>query len=432
MWRLQPAILKAWFMGHAEGRQPDRFRMLEKAAFGGLLLLTLLMLRHADVSSAWRAGLVIVCGLSVAYHASARRWPWQGLLPQVRQLLLGWLLFVLVMIVASLAGTTWELARTQALQDFLLPATVPLLLAAHVRDQGRWKILLLILCAAMLMAMGRNFGQYVGEWSKLGGIPSDITRHRNYSGPLVFGLPMLLFFAVTARQAWGRAIGWGLVVLALLMVIGTGARGAWLGALAVVVIFLVLLRDRRLLVIAGVGAALAIAIGLAIVPPELLADRLRQGFDTSLRTTGTWGPALEMIGERPLLGFGYGNDVFHAEFNQRAATATHWSFRQSIGPHSFFLATAFAAGGLGLLCLLAVLALAIWRLVGCLRQLTKRLGGRDPSALSGVAMLAIVSGSYLIIGMVENGNWHLFGYWLGLTLAWIQVSTPATLLPEKA
>jgi O-antigen ligase len=149
--------------------------------------------------------------------------------------------------------------------------------------------------------------------------------------------------------------------------------------------------------------------------------------DTSNRTAGTWGPAIEMIRDRPLLGYGLGDDVFHQEFNRRVVTAEHWTIRQSLGPHSFFLALGFAAGLPALLVLLLLFGLAVWPMGRRVPSLLADKGAARSFGLSGVALLAAVSGTYAVIGNVENLNWNLFGFWLGMSMVWLQLDASSSL-----
>lgn len=214
-----------------------------------------------------------------------------------------------------------------------------------------------------------------------------------------------------------------LTVVALLMVALTGARGAWLAAAAVVMLYLLMYRDRRLMI--ATSAALAVfALGLfSFIPPEIGMNRINQGLDTSLRTTGTWGPALEMVADRPLLGYGYGGEVFHQEFNRRVPASPHWSIRQSLGPHNLFLDVAFATGGIGLALLMYVLFSAVLIMGRLLRALDRHHVRCSPLYIGGVALLAVFSGFILAQGAVEERSWPPITLWLGLCLVWIQLAT---------
>jgi O-antigen ligase len=409
-----PAAMHENEKGRWSGRV-DRF------IFFGLLLLTALVLRNPDVRSAWRAGLLLLGILSLTGWLVLRPTLWNGIVPQVRRLALAGTAFVAIVVIASLAGPTVKVAPEQLFLGFTLPVLIPWLIFRHVRNNRRWDYLMAAFAGAALLLVFRNFAQYVHEWLALGKLSSDVHLHRRFAVNLVFGLPFLLWIALGSRQRWLAATGWLLAIVSLVMIVATGARGAWLGSFVVILIYLLFLRSRRLLVVSAAGLAIAVIAGLTVIPPELVVNKIHQGMDTSNRTAGTWGPAIEMIRDRPLLGYGLGDDVFHQEFNRRVVTEEHWSIRQSLGPHSFFLALGFAAGLPALLVLMMLFGLAVWPMGRRVPTLLAEEGAARRFGLSGVALLAAVSGTYVVIGNVENLNWNLFGFWLGMSMVWLQL-----------
>lgn len=406
---------------------PSRlFQRLDGFLFAGLLLLIALVLRDPDVKLAWRAALLLFGVLSIGGWLVCRYFHWGDLHPTLRRMMFTAIVFVVIVVIASLSGSTLRLAPEQFFLGFLLPLLIPWLFVNHVRDRRRWEWVMATFVFAASLLLARNFAQYVQELIVLGKIPEDIHLHRRFAVKLVFGLPFLLWFALASRQRWVAMVGWALTILSMLMILATGSRGAWLGTIVVVLIFLGFLRSRRLLLGFFVGMAIVVIAGLAIIPSELVQNRIQQGMDTSNRTSGTWGPAVEMIRDRPLLGYGLGDDVFHEEFNRRSAMAEHWTIKKSIGPHSFFLALGFAAGLPALLILLILLGQTVW-LVGRGAQSGVVAGGSDRSfALSGVALTAAALGAYGVIGNVENLNWILLWFWLGMSMVWLKLAASSS------
>jgi O-antigen ligase len=188
-----------------------------------------------------------------------------------------------------------------------------------------------------------NGTQYVHEWFTDPSRLLDVKAHRGWGHPLVFLLPFAL---MEMRLSAGR-VSWAWLLLALVeaaMIIATGARGAWLAMLAVVLVWAVAGFNRKQLLRLAAGGFVILLIAYFVLPTFLLRAKVEQGFDSSSRTTGTWGPAIEMMDERPMLGFGFGKDAFSREFNQRAPERESWSIKQSIGPHSLYLEAGFAGG----------------------------------------------------------------------------------------
>ena len=100
---------------------------------------------------------------------------WKGIVPQVRRLVLAGMAFVAIVVVASLAGPTVEVAPEQFFLGFLLPVLIPWLIFRHVRDRERWDWLMAVFAVAALILVFRNLAQYVQEWLALGKLSSDVT-----------------------------------------------------------------------------------------------------------------------------------------------------------------------------------------------------------------------------------------------------------------
>jgi len=397
------------------GRGVDGF------VFLGLVVLVVFILRSYDARTSWRGLLLLLGIVSVVGCLAWRPVRWRSVVPLVRRLVVFGSGIAAVVVVASVFGATFEVSKQQFMLGFVLPLLLPWLVVNHVRDPQRWHVLMYALVVAGLVLVARNLLQYLQEFRAFGKLSSDITLHRNFSANFVFGLPFVLWFAVASRGRWQAIVGWSLVPLVLIMIAGTGARGAWIAAIVVLVVFLVFLRSRRLWLVAAGAAAVAIVLAVTVVPPELLVNRIQQGMDTSMRTSGTWGPAIEIMSERPWLGYGFGDEVFSQEFNRRVADAEHWTIKRSIGPHNFFLGLGVAAGVPAMIALLGMLGVSIWA-IGQRAWPRVSCGAADRDfALSGVTVIAAVSGAYLVVGNVESIPWNLFALWFGMSLSWLQI-----------
>lgn len=396
---------------------------LERVMVGGMLILVAFLFSRPEVSNNWRIGLALL-GLAALASRLVVSTSGQAVSRTVKNIFFAWLGFVAVTVVASALGATFAVAALELVRGFLLPAIIPFLLFAYFRDQRRFGRLFMAVIATVALAMGRNLFQYFSEWQSSGMLLPNIHLHRPYSDALIFGLPFLIgagiYFKGRRVVAAGSLI---LTIVALLMVALTGARGAWLAAAAIILLYLVIYRDRRL-TIAAMAALGVIVLGMfTFIPAEIGMNRINQGLDTSLRTTGTWGPALEMIGDRPLLGYGYGGKVFHQEFNRRAPESPHWSIRQSMGPHSLFLDVAFSTGGIGFAILMYVFFAPVVMMCRLLLFLDRHHDRRSPLYTTGVVLLAVFGGFILTQGMVEGRSWPPIAVWLGLSLIWIQLVT---------
>jgi O-antigen ligase len=258
------------------------------------------------------------------------------------------------------------------------------------------------IAAATMVAL--ELVQYGREVIAEGGFAKDIARHRWYADSLIFLIPAVLGLAwLTAgrmRWAWASLLGVQLLLLA-----ATSSRGAWLGAALSIVLAWPLLGMRRALIALAVALGAAVAITAAVLPPTLTDGALERGLSTTLRDQGTWGPSYEMIAERPLLGFGYGNERFHEEFNRRAPERPWWSIRESIGPHSMYLQVLFAAGVVGLAPFVVWIAILFGVLWHCGR--TPQIDPRSRALCYAAA--GALTAWYLGRGFVEVVRWAPLG-----------------------
>ena len=142
----------------------------------------------------------------------------------------------------------------------------------------------------------------------------------------------------------------------LFLLLGTLSRGAWLAVFIVTLLWLILNRQWKLLMLTSIVISVAATCVFTFKGDHTDEDRLiykLQQTDSSYRyTNGTQGTAWTLIMENPLKGYGYGDDIYHAIYNKRVVDFPSWTFRQSIGPHNIILSIWFAAGLAGLLALL--------------------------------------------------------------------------------
>jgi O-antigen ligase len=241
--------------------------------------------------------------------------------------------------------------------------------------------------------------QYVNELMLDPALLANIKLHRGWGHPLIYFLPFAL---MQARASRGRAsAAWfALFLVEVLMIIGTGARGAWIALIAALALWSVLDFDRRRLVRIVIASAVLAVAAYAVLPASVVRDKATQGMDTSMRTTGTWGPALQMMGERPALGFGFGKEIFNREFDRRTLEEQTWSIKKSIGPHSIYLEAGFSGGYPALAGVVVLFAAVLgFGIRGVLRA------GTIEDRLSALAATAAFLAFYITRGAVESVRW---------------------------
>ena len=146
------------------------------------------------------------------------------------------------------------------------------------------------------------FGQEGGFRVK-GLLPSGITYAHSLSFSLTFLTVRLFASDLRWRERLLWLVGWALVVFALLFSL---TRGVWLAYVVVIVLLGVIKGGKTLL---AVGAC-AVLLGLSLVlAGSGVRQRVTQIFDleTNIGRNQIWQANLDMVKERPLFGWGYGN-----------------------------------------------------------------------------------------------------------------------------
>lgn len=380
-----------------------------------LALLCFLFFKKADVNSAWRTIATLMLGIAAVSAILRKDYLWERLSAESRLIIGSWSIVIIIALVASFLGRTAKTGTfPELLIDFLLPLLFPLAISLQTDRERTLKLILRALTAGACLAITLNAYQYFQEISRLGTFSRDIHLHRVYADRLVLGLPCFMYLAFSARSSLVRTLAWVLAGVVMTMIVLTGARGAWLGAAVALLSILLYLKQWKTLLALG-AAASAIVLTLAtIAPKEIVTDRINKGLDSSMRATGTWGPAIEMMLDHPLLGYGVGEQIYHNEFNRRSPSI-RWSYEKSFGAHNFFLNFGFATGLIGLLALLSAMLISMYALLKYLWR------GQDrPGSLEGIVLIASVVAIYWIGGMFENRTWNLLGIWLGATLCWLE------------
>ncbi len=339
-------------------------------------------------------------GLVVALLVSLCNGRWRQALPYLRHGVIG----ALVLFVIWLGVTTlWSLnpletfsSVTGVFKDYFL-LLIPIL---YVMTQPALRVAMFRYFAyALVIIILINGWQYLHEWWVTPEVLSDFKLHRGWSHPLLFFFPfVLLQYSLTrekgSRQQW---LWLSILVVAVLMLVGTGARAAWLATAAMVAIWLSFeFNWRRLMLLAS--ACLVLGFGAYLTVP-FVHMKFAQGLDTSGRVGGVWTAAVDMIKDRPLLGYGFSKDVYNQEFLRRLDSQPNWSIRRAIGPHSNYLEIAYAGGLVGLGFLLTLYLTVIGSYLVAIR----RISGMERYLLT--APLASFVGFYVVRGGFESVRW---------------------------
>ncbi|ERN42995.1 putative bicarbonate transporter, IctB family [Rubidibacter lacunae KORDI 51-2] len=183
----------------------------------------------------------------------------------------------------------------------------------------------------------------------------------------------------------------------------TDSRGGWIGMLAALLAFLLMLRfwwdeylspfwRRSLLPLSGllgiglVGAALGTSESLRLRATSIFAGR--EDSSNNFRLT-VWTAVLDMIRDRPLLGIGPGNDAFN-----RVYPLYQRPNYDALSAYSIYLEIAVEAGFAGFTAFVALIGAIAWRARYQFLQLRER-GDREG--------IWIVGASAAMVGMLAHG-----------------------------
>lgn len=378
------------------------------------------------------------------------------------------LAFVVVNLLAAAFAVDWrwslmgEHLRYQGLATTLLYVLLFAVAAVAVRTTRdlRWLLLALLLGAlgAAIYALIQKAGLDWVEWSgrALDRPAATLGQPNTFGAFLVAAISASAFLLLTVRQRWQQAALGASVLTMLFALFFTISRSAYIALFVVLVIwsvaavlwFVFLRHGRRpspaqwaATGVAGVGAAtLAVAVAVAMASLVLVlfpqgrtgleeaAERLRSSDEITSESVGgrlsLWRLALEMTGDRPLLG--HGQDAFTIRFAEYRDRPDLPGIRvDNVEPesaHNFFLDLASGTGVLGLLAFLALVGAVLW-------HAARRALSTDDERLR-VALLALSTGvvgylTAIFFGFSEAMTSWLLWLLLGATAGLVARVSPA-------
>lgn len=216
--------------------------------------------------------------------------------------------------------------------------------------------------------------------------------------------PVVLGAALLAYSGW-RSPWIGPLATGFAALIGSFARSAFV-ALAVVAVALRRTLSVRLQLVAAGAAGLGLAALLVVGRDRLL--NTGGGGSVTLRVE-IWKSGLEMIRDRPIVG--YGPDQFLYAYTPRYVDPAAWDERFTSHAHNFILDSWIRLGIIGAV-------FAVVATVYSLRALIQ--ASREPHPIDPVpAAAALALGAAIIQGMVDNGYYLHDLAMSGWLLAWL-------------
>lgn len=279
-------------------------------------------------------------------------------------------------------------------------------------DERRQHRLLVALAWAAVAVVLIQAGHYIVDFLQDGSI-RPYSHYRKMAEPLVFYFPFVLALAVLSAGI-KTSVFWIIVaIFQVVLLLLTGARSAWVGIAAALLIWLILKPNRTFFMISAAATAIAVLIMLAYDSP--LSTRLSEGImstSTMERLGRLWPQAYAMIAASPFLGHGYGD--YYGELLRQSAQHPEWVVLRPgpYGPHNNYLEIWFSAGIAALAVLIYLCVRLVGQLVGVARSFV-----HAPTAYFALATLCAFTAHFLVRGFVEDVNWRPLGVLVGIAVA---------------
>jgi probable O-glycosylation ligase (exosortase A-associated) len=255
-----------------------------------------------------------------------------------------------------------------AIRPFVDYTTFFILTATLVDRTTRIKVLAWTLFLVCLIVFARNIDK-LGGTTRIGGFKAGyfLGDGNDLAWGMVIALPLISYLLLVERGLLSRLAAVAGIVICLFVVVGTGSRGGTL-ALGVSLLFYVLFVSRRRLM--GILAVGLVTAGILLFAPGGYSDRMKTigayEQDSSAQTRlMMWRAAAKMAIDFPL-GVGAGNfaSAYGRHYSPQRNSETRvgdvvWAPTRWLNAHSIFFKTLGEYGYLGLLMLLALIAINI-------------------------------------------------------------------------
>ncbi len=321
-------------------------------------------------------------------------------------LLLLWTFFVITTNFALSPGPAW--GRFESISKILLMTFVTMLV---VNSRERLRTLLLTICLSIgfFGAKGGIFSLRTGGSDRIYGPPGSFLEDNNdFALAAVMVVPLLFFLAREESKAWVRH-GLRLVgALSIISVIFTYSRGGFVGLATIASVALLKSRKKFL---AAIVFAVAVSIGMAVVPEQWF-ERMQSIGDRSDESAqgriNAWHFAHNLALSRPL---GGGFETFRPDLFLTYAPdptdfhAAHSIYFEMLGEQGFF----------GLFLFLTILVSTIVSLQGVRRRYSRWPDMRW--AVNYADMLQIAMFGYVASGaFLGRANFDLYYHLVASTV----------------
>lgn len=265
-----------------------------------------------------------------------------------------WMSFAnLFAMVPNLAFEKWSQSAKILLMTFV---TIALM---GSRERVHALVWVIVISLAFFGIKGGVFTILKGGESRVWGPPGSFIADNNaLAMALVMVLPLMRYLQLHTESKLFRLGLYGAMAVTAFSVIGSQSRGAFLGAIAMLVFLLLKSRQR---VLFGILVAALLAVGAAFVPQTWI-DRMRtietyEEDGSALSRLEVWGFALKVAHDHPIVGGGFRvsyDDNIYLKYVPDARKGRGRNY------HSIYFEILGELGYVGLAIYLALL-LAVWR-----------------------------------------------------------------------
>ncbi|MDC4204093.1 MAG: O-antigen ligase family protein [Candidatus Manganitrophus sp.] len=319
-----------------------------------------------------------------------------------------------VVVVASVLYSIDRMETVSGIRgSFIKAAVLYLVILNNFQTIQKTRRLAVAFAASFLITIGIGFYNYqLGEYNVAGGITAFANEHHNIMGKILGGsFPFLLLtFSMAKKPIW-KGMSFLLVILGLFGIFMTLSRATWAGA---VVAFLIwgMHQNRKL----TLSALVLFLFSLFTFGPDPVAERfalIEDQMNSMSGRTPIWEVAVKQVKERPLLGYGYGLNIFTKVYEEgredppgEGPTVQH--------EHNLFLSLLIQTGLVGTLLFLWIF---IGTLVLIIRAIYSMAAGWDREIL--IILMSGMVGEYFVHAMLDRnnvGNWAL-PLWVMIAIA---------------
>lgn len=261
-------------------------------------------------------------------------------------------------IVAPDAGDSWRHFWSYQMIGKGAVCALALLLLPLSSSQLRW-----VLAFILAILVARNIQLAIYGYQNVEiilGMPkseAQLLGFRNHADHIVLLAP----FVMAVTLAWRRwyCVAGLLFTVELVLLATTGWRGAWLGLFCGCLFVLLYFRAWKILGLLIVLLLSVGAISFFIMDGNIVVQALKRGLGDSHRIDLVWKPVLDILAAGNWRGYGFGSARFMEVFSGYVAAHPEKGLMLFPDPHNMVLAFAMAAGYLGALAFVILLAMGV-------------------------------------------------------------------------